>query len=168
MQAGAPTMRCVRADLAPDVLAAVQLHQGSFTLRSLASPLYHHLLGVVLEDAERGGPAAAALTQVPDGLVPWDDAVVLRFLGGVHRLVLTGAAPELAGWFPTAGGTRGIDEPAAADEAAAAFRATCETHHDELVAALDVPVQTNEVARCAALVVGFTEVLRSTGLPLRL
>lgn len=161
-------MRRVSSDLAPDVLAAVQIHHGSFTLRSLASPLYHHLLGVVLEDAERGGPAAAALTQVPDGLVAWDDAVVLRFLGGLHRLVLTGAGPELAKWFPTAGGTGGIEDPAEADAAATAFRATCEAHHDELVAALDVPVQTNEVARCAALAVGFTEVLRSHGLPLRL
>src|SRR5690606_8980608 len=62
----------------------------------------------------------------------------------------------------------GLDGPGEADAAAAAFRATCEAHHEELVASLDVPVQTNEVARCAALVVGFTEVLRATGLPLRL
>jgi hypothetical protein len=149
------------------MVEAVAFHHATFTLRSLSSPLYHCLLGAALDDIARGGPVAAVLTQVPDGLVPLDDAVTLRFLGGVHRLVLTGKAPELARWFPTAGGIFADDEGDRA-AAAAAFLAACEQHRDELVASLDVGVQTNEMARCAALAVGFTEVLRTTGLPLRL
>ena len=151
----------------PSMVEAVQFHHATFTLRSLATPLYHCLLGEALEDIERGGPVAAVLARVPEGLEPLDDAVTLRFLGGVHRLVLTGQAPELARWFPTAGGAFAGDE-AARTGAAADFVAACEAHRDDLVAALDVTVQTNEMARCAALAVGFTEVLRAMGLPLRL
>src|SRR5258708_10067002 len=36
---------------------------------------------------------------------PWRTALGLRMLGGVHALVLTGRAPELAAFYPSAGGT---------------------------------------------------------------
>ena len=150
------------------MVEAIEFHHAAFTLRSLASPLYHCLLTEALDDVARGGPVAAVLARMRDGLSPLDDAVVLRFLGGIHRLVLTGEAPELARWFPTAGGAFDEDDPGDRAGAAADFVATCEAHHAELVAALDVTVQTNEMARCAALAVGFTEVQRRTGLPLRL
>ena len=35
----------------------------------------------------------------------WRSALALRMLGGVHALVLTGQAPELAPFYPSAGGT---------------------------------------------------------------
>ena len=38
------------------------------------------------------------------GPIPIEDAVPLRFLGAVHRLVLDGRAPELAAFYPSAGG----------------------------------------------------------------
>jgi hypothetical protein len=149
------------------VVEGLTFQQAAFTLRSLSSPLYHCLVTAALLDIERAGPVASVLAEVPPELDPIPDAVTLRFLGGIHRLVLTGRAPELARWFPTAGGSFADDEGDRA-AAAAAFLAACEQHHDELVASLDVGVQTNEMARCAALAVGFTEVLRTTGLPLRL
>jgi hypothetical protein len=78
----------------------------------------------------------------------------------VHRLVLQGHAPGLARFYPSAGGT---PEPAGA---AAALTETLEQHRDELPELIQRPVQTNEVGRSAALLVGFLAVARDTGLPL--
>jgi hypothetical protein len=151
-------------------VAALEFQRAAVQQASLASPLYEALLAAALDDVARGGPCAAVLARVPPGLDPIADAVALRFLGAVHRLVLSGDAPALARWFPTAGGRF---DPAGADgrdaaAAAADFVVAVGEHADALVAGLDVPVQTNEIGRCATLAVGFTDVVRSTGLPLRL
>jgi hypothetical protein len=81
-------------------------------------------------------------------------------MGAVHRLVLRGDASELAAHYPSAGGK--------ADDPWPAFLATLEVHAEELRERVEDPVQTNEPARCAALLGGFLEVSRATGLPLRL
>ena len=49
-----------------------------------------------------------------------------------------------------------------------AFTDLLEHRHDEVVELIDRPVQTNEPGRSAALLGGFLEVARQTGLPLRL
>ena len=85
----------------------------------------------------------------------------LQLMGAVHRLVLEGHAPELARFYPSAGGTpdatplrrRLID--------------TIEQHGAVLPELMQRPIQTNEVGRSAALLVGFLTVARETGLPLR-
>jgi hypothetical protein len=153
--------------VSPGVIEGIRFQLGAFGLRSLSSPLYAALLEAALDDIDRGGPVASVLGEVPSDLDPISDAVVLRFLGAVHRLVLTGEAPDLARWFATAGGR--FDPASSADVAGAqaAFVAACDDHRDTLVGGLDVTVQTNEVGRCATLAVGFTDVLRG-GLPLRL
>jgi hypothetical protein len=91
---------------------------------------------------------------------PGPSALALRLMGAVHRLVLRGDAPALAAHYPSAGG-----EPR---DPIAAFRATLRDHAGELRVLVDEPVQTNEPARCAALLGGFLEIARETGLPLRL
>jgi hypothetical protein len=78
----------------------------------------------------------------------------------VHRLVLSGEAPELARHYPSAGGVPG--------DAWSAFLDVLRARRDELRLLVERPVQTNEPARCAALLGGFLEVARQTGLPLRL
>jgi hypothetical protein len=150
----------------PAVIGALRFQQAGVAQPSLASPLYEALLGAVLADIDDGGPCAAVLAQVPAGLDPIADAVALRFLGAVHRLVLRGEAPSLARWFPTAGGD--FDPAVDGGAAGADLVATVDEHASTLVDGLEVGVQTNEVGRCATLAVGFTEVLRSHGLPLRL
>ncbi len=81
-------------------------------------------------------------------------------MGAVHRLVLAGDAPELAAHYPSAGGRPGDAWPA--------FLDVLRERREELRELVNHPVQTNEPARCAALLGGFLEVARSTGLPLRL
>jgi hypothetical protein len=91
---------------------------------------------------------------------PPQTMLALRLMGAVHRLVLAGAAPALAAQYPSAGG--------APDEPWPVFLETVAAHAGELRELVEHPVQTNETARCTALLGGFLEVARVTGLPLRL
>lgn len=145
------------------VVEALQIQRMGFGSKTMSSPLYVALADVVIDDVERGGPTAAVFAETPPGLDLLDDAVVLRFFGALHRLVLEGRAPALARWFPTAGGSfDGSGDPGPD------LLAAIEANQDALVEGLRRGVQTNEVGRCAALVVGFTSLLRSFDLPLRL
>jgi hypothetical protein len=78
---------------------------------------------------------------------PPASALALRLMGAVHRLVLTGEMAELT-W------------PALLD--------VLSERREDLRSLVNDPVQTNETARCAALLGGFLEIARVTGLPLRL
>jgi hypothetical protein len=86
----------------------------------------------------------------------------LRFLAAIHRLVLEGRLPELARYYPSAGGK--------ADTAPACIALLGQLERNEEVRSASVPatVQTNEVTRSCALAPGFLEVAQRTGLPLRL
>lgn len=123
------------------------------------SRLYATILGAMIADVEAGGPVLELLD-------PWSenalaDAVPLRFLAAIHGIVLDGRAPELARFFPSAGGTDDGDP-------VPAFFAAVADHRDEIVDRMHLGVQTNEVGRSASLMGGFHEVARRTGLPLRL
>ena len=128
----------------------------------LGSPLYRDLLEHAAADIERGGPVWRVIAEDRwdrDGLLP--GAQALRLMGAVHRLVLEGRAPELAGFYPSTGGAAG---PGAAE----AFSRVAAGHRDALTELVANPVQTNEPGRSAALMGGFLEVARRTGVPLRL
>ena len=118
------------------------------------------LLRAAADDVAAGGPAWGVLEAYADE--PGGAALALRFLGGVHRLALTRRAPRLALHLPSVGGTAGPDG------AGHALMATVAEHADELRELTARPCQTNEVGRCAALLVGFLAVADETGLPLRL
>ncbi|MFL5876670.1 MAG: DUF2332 domain-containing protein [Solirubrobacteraceae bacterium] len=120
----------------------------------LGSPLYAHLLARAADDVEAGGPCWTVLAGHEH-----DDRQsmpALRFMGAVHRLSLEGRAPKLAEVY-----ARGRPD------AWPAFRAAVAEHVDDLRAGMNRGVQTNEVARSAALLGGFLLVARTTGLPLR-
>lgn len=146
------------------VVEALRFQRRAVEHRSLASPLYATVLDAVIGDVEAGGPCAEVLSLAPPKLDPIADALVLRFLGAVHRLVLGGHAPDLAAWYPSAGGSFTPGR----EEVGRIFVATVDAHRAAVVAGLAEPVQTNEVGRAAALAVGFTELLRRFRLPLRL
>jgi hypothetical protein len=124
----------------------------------LGSELYATLLTRAAEDVEAHGPTWDVLRgheADPPASVP-----VLRLMGAVNRLVLAGGEPALARIYEGPA----IDPSAAWD----AFSAVLERNREELRESIDLPVQTNEVGRCAALIFGFLAVADETGLPLRL
>lgn len=125
----------------------------------VGSRLYQQILEGVLEDLRRGGVSHRLLDGRDDD--PFGSALALRLLGTVHRIVLEGRAPRLAALYPSVGGDPGAGDPAAA------FLVTLEEHVDEVDERITDGVQTNEVARSAVLAGGYAEVMRRTGLPLR-
>ncbi len=80
---------------------------------------------------------------------PGRSALPLRMLGGVHALVLTGRAGDLARYYPSTGGTADPGQDASA--AWPAFRDVLAGQSDEVRAWLPSPPQTNEVGRGAVL-----------------
>jgi hypothetical protein len=70
--------------------------------RDTGSALYAQLLDSAAQDVERGG-VIARLVEDWRGH-PVLDALGLRMLGGIHRMVLAGSAPRLARYYPSAGG----------------------------------------------------------------
>jgi hypothetical protein len=127
--------------------------------RSNGSPFYADLMEHMADDAEAGGPVTTLAA--PDVGAP-EGGYRLRILGGVHRLVLEGAVPELARHYPSTGG----DGDAAT--AWPVIRALLDDRHPVVLDALMRPPQTNEVGRSASLVGGFLVVAAETRLPLRL
>ena len=129
---------------------------------ALGSPMYarlHHELG----ERYSSDPAASVLRDLLTDRTtrPVHDAVVLRLAGAVHRLVLRGAAPDLAVHYPTTGGQPG-------DGFVDAVLDVVTRHREEVDLALDEQVQTNEVGRSAVLAAGFALIGRRSGLPLEL
>ncbi|MEU8347588.1 DUF2332 domain-containing protein [Spirillospora sp. NPDC048832] len=121
----------------------------------LGSPMYAELLTRAADDP--GGEVARVLGEHRGS------GFILGMLGTVHRLVLEGRAPELAAYYPTAGGTR---DPLLAWPA---FRDVLAEHAAEIRAGLTDPPQTNEVGRSAPLVGGLLAISAATGgLPVRL
>jgi hypothetical protein len=141
------------------VLDAIELQRAA--AEALGSPLLARLLDAVQTDVGEGGPCRALLEGASER--PVHDAVPLRLLGALHRLVLEGRAPVLARWYPSAGG-----DAWAPGDLDAEVRATVAEHERDVAAAMGRTVQTNEVGRAAVLAGGFAEVARRTGLPLRL
>lgn len=127
----------------------------------MGSPLYARLLGACLDDLRAGGPVAAVLADHLDA--PGPAATGLRLLGGVHHLVLTGAAPRLAAQYPSVGG-------APDDDLVPAFLAAVAGAVDPLRRFVVGPPQTNEVGRAGALVGGLLRLQAGLGraLPVRL
>lgn len=122
----------------------------------LGSPLYAGLLERAAADVEAGGPVLAVLRGHEGD--PGPSALALRLLGAVHRLVLEGRLPELASLYGDGD----------ANSAWPVFAAALADHTAEVRALLGRTVQTNEVARGAALLPGFLAIAGATGLPLRL
>jgi hypothetical protein len=120
-----------------------------------ATHVYGYAMRAMADDWDAGGPARQVFAGYEDA--PNGSAVQLRLLGGVFRLVLTGRAPELVPFYPCLGGT--------ADPAGVwpVLRAVLDEHTDELHGALEIPPQTNEVGRSAALLAGLFDVVGRTG-----
>ncbi|MCV7402087.1 DUF2332 family protein [Mycobacterium fragae] len=126
----------------------------------LGSPMYGDLLDRVGADVEARGIFSEILSGHEND--PVRQALPLRLLGGLHRLVLDARAPALRRWYPSTGGQ--WDAEAAWPE----VKLAASDHAEALRAALDHPPQTNEVGRSAALIGALLILARRFGLPIRL
>lgn len=118
------------------------------------------LLEQAAADWESGGAVREVLD--PYAHEPGGAALPLRFAAALHRLVLTGQAPELAAHYPTAGGT------APPGQAWPAARRVVAEHAQQLRSLIDLPCQTNEVGRAVPLLIGLSEISRRTARPVSL
>ncbi len=125
--------------------------------------LYGLLLNRTADDIRAGGPCAEAVAGYEDA--PGPDAVALRLAGAVHALVLSGRAPQLAGYYPSAGGSW---SPEAAEECWSAFRATVAAELPWVRSWMTRPPQTNEVGRSNLLIAGLLYAVTAAPLPVRL
>lgn len=126
----------------------------------LGSPMYGDLLDRMADDVDAGGVFADVLAGHED--VSLRQAVPLRLLGGLHRVVLDGRAPALRRWYPSIGGQWDTEA------AWPAITQTAVEQSEELRAALATPPQTNEVGRAAALIGALLMLSRRFDLPIRL
>ncbi|OBI87972.1 DUF2332 domain-containing protein [Mycobacterium asiaticum] len=132
--------------------------QGRFCAGS-GSPMYGELFELIAEDVQSGGVFAHILAGHRDA--PAGQAVPLRLVGGLHRMVLDGRAPQLRRWYPSVGGS--WDASGWPEILLVAGR-----HAEVLRAALELPPQTNEVGRSAALIGGLLRLDAEINLPVRL
>jgi hypothetical protein len=132
--------------------------------RDIGSPLYGDLLTRAAEDLLAGGPVADLLAGHLDSRPA--GVLALRMLGGAHAMALTGQAPDLAAWYPSAGGI--TDPEPGSPMAWAALRRTLAEQREAIRPWLDSPPQTNEVGRASALIGGLLHIAARAQLPVRL
>jgi hypothetical protein len=143
---------------------ALLLRRQGAACRDIGSPLYGDLLEHAADDLLAGGPVADILRRHLDTRPA--SVLALRMLGGAHALALSGRAPELARWYPSAGGF--ADTEPGSPRAWAALRRTLADRGDEVREWLSRPPQTNEVGRAAALIGGLLQLTARAALPVRL
>jgi hypothetical protein len=153
------------AGASPEEVLTERLRFQALACERVGSPLYGILLARAAEDLEAHGPTWEVLRGHEDD--PGPSALALRLMGAVNRLVLKGEEPELAAVYRGAGATDGQAAPPDAD-AWTAFKEVLERRKEDLRRLVELPVQTNEVGRSAALLPGFLAFATETRLPLRL
>jgi hypothetical protein len=126
----------------------------------MGSPLYADWLARCADDFAAGGCVARIVAGWQGH--PVLDNLPLRLLGAAHYLALSGEAPALAAFLPSAGG-RWQPEPAWR-----ALQDLFASEGERLRGHLGEQIQTNEVRRCCALLGGFLTVARERALPLAL
>lgn len=151
-------------DTTPEGRTAQLLRWQADACRELGSPLYGDLLAHAAADLLAGGPTAEVLRDRFDDRL--SSVLALRLFGGVHALALSGRAPDLAAFYPSAGGTP--ETAPGSPRAWAALQHVLAEHGEELRGWLDHPPQTNEVGRAAALLGGLRHIAAEKALPIRL
>jgi hypothetical protein len=140
---------------------SLELQKAAFTgLGGMSCPFYDRLCDRFLDDIDRDGPVWRLLE--PYALQSFEHLYVLRFLGALHRMALSGDAPELAAHFPSTGGD---------GDAAATYDVVEALLADPPPLIADMftrPPQTNEVSRSIALMTGLLVIADQLKMPLQL
>lgn len=133
-------------------------HADSLT-RGRRSPLSAELMRRAAADLEADGVVARLLAGIdtPPGSVPQ-----LRLLAALHHLVLAGRAPDLAAFYPSAGGT------IPPEGAWSAAEPTLTEHFAWIKNRLTLSVQTNEPGRSTVLYAALLWLVGLYRLPVRL
>src|SRR5215472_8770407 len=126
----------------------------------LGSGFYGYLLMRCAVACEQDGPIRDLLRPRDGERMP--NSLPVRLLASVHKLVLEGNAPELAQFYPSAGGSVDL-EPAWT-----AFSQAVQQNFNRLWQYIAAPVQTNNIERSVGLLGGFGLIAQKTQLPLRL
>lgn len=127
--------------------------------RAGRSPLSVALMRGAADDLERQGILVDLLRGID---LPAGQAPALRVLAALHRLVLSGQAPELAEYYPSVGGS------VAADDVWPVAAATLRSGARMMPPLLRRSVQTNEPGRAAVLYGTLWWISDRFGLPVRL
>ena len=127
---------------------------------AMGSPFMAQLLGLLAKDWPQDSVLGQKFAEFSGDIGPAGHSLPLRIAGGLHALVLSDAAPELAAVYP----------PQAASDAAlrTAVLDALHTYEDFLLNWTDSPPQTNEVRRSAALIAGARVAARHFDLPIYL
>jgi hypothetical protein len=126
--------------------------------------MYGALLDFAADDFAAGGIVASLFEGWT--LDPGPAVAALRMLGTVHRIALSGQAPELARFYPSVAAED--VEPFDPGAAWVAFRDTLTARLDDVRTGLAAPPQTNEVGRSALLIGGLLVLRSQFDLPVRL
>jgi hypothetical protein len=137
------------------------LQRQAYACHVMGSRLY----GAILDRCAMGEDREAVLSLLssrPDSEDLTEAAIPLRLLAAVHRLALSGRAQALAASYPSCGGDGSVEA------AWSAFVSVVTDRYTTIKSELDQPLQTNEIARAAALLGGFLFVASRFKMPLRL
>lgn len=127
----------------------------------LHSPLTAALCAVIGRKLDRSTPLGVRILDWPGDPDPQKDGLPLRLCGGLHALVRSGDAPELAAAYPPA-------PTPDAERLWSLLEPVLRHQGDKLSRWLDSAPQTNEVGRSAVLMAGLLVVAHRFGLPIRL
>lgn len=146
-------------DPLPDPIANAFARQAG-ACRDLGSPFVAAICALVAEHGLPDSEARRRIATWPGAADAGGDAVPLRFAGALHRLVLDQTDDGFAAVFP----------PAEANNEAllGAIGQAVATHDSFIATYLDLPPQTNEVARSAVLLPVLLTLSVQHQLPMRL
>lgn len=139
----------------PDAFAAQ-----ADTCTRMGSPFMGQLLLILAADWPTDSALGRKFAGFTGDIGPAGHSLPLRIAGGLHALVLSDGAPELAAVYPPHSAT---DESLRAEVLSA-----LERHQAFLLDWTDSPPQTNEVRRSAALIAGAHVALNHFNLPIHL
>lgn len=126
----------------------------------MGSPFTADLCELLGDKLSADNPVGRAVLGWEGNTEAFVDALALRLVGGLHALVLSGDAPELASMYPEG------DKAGDLSNLWPAIAQTFEAHTAFLLDFIKSPPQTNEVGRSAVLFAGFQTIACETGLPL--
>ncbi|NNE51874.1 MAG: DUF2332 family protein [Sulfitobacter sp.] len=132
----------------------------SCACKSMGSPFMGRLLAILADHWPEKSALARKFSQFEGDIGPAGHSLPLRIAGGLHALVLSNAAPDLAALYPP----HASDDTALRDGVLKALK----EHEPFLLDWTDNAPQTNEVRRSAALIAGARVAVDHFDLPIQL